>query len=143
MNWGYKILLVYVVFIAGILFMVFRSSGEKTDLVTSDYYAQELKFQEKIDQEKNTHALSAPIRYQLDGQQLSVLFPADFKEKQIKGVISIYCPADQKLDTKQNFDVTDAPVNINLPAGIISVFELHVTWSADGVEYFFKSRISR
>ena len=45
MNWGYKIMLAYVVFIAGILFLVFKSSSQKVELVTENYYEQELKFQ--------------------------------------------------------------------------------------------------
>ena len=45
MNWGYKIILVYVLFVAGIVFLVVRSSMENTDLVTSDYYEKELKYQ--------------------------------------------------------------------------------------------------
>ena len=56
MNWGYKILLVYLIFILGILFMVFKSSTQKTDLVTTDYYAKELKYQEKIDEMKQVVA---------------------------------------------------------------------------------------
>jgi len=40
MNWGYKILFVYIAFVAGILAMVFGSSSQKVDLVTPDYYAK-------------------------------------------------------------------------------------------------------
>ena len=46
MNWGYKILTVYIIFIAGILFLVFKSSNQNQDLVTKDYYEQELKYQQ-------------------------------------------------------------------------------------------------
>ena len=49
MNWGYKILLVFAVFVAGILFLVYKSSNQKMDLVTTDYYEKELKYQQKID----------------------------------------------------------------------------------------------
>lgn len=143
MNWGYKILVVYVVFVAGILFMVFKSSGEKTDLVTSDYYAQELKFQDKIDQEKHTQALSGPIRYELRGEQLVVYFPTDFRGKKITGTITIYCPADQNLDVQKGFMVTDSPVTIGIPSGIINAFELQIDWQAEGVDYYFKEKIYR
>jgi hypothetical protein len=60
MNWGYKILFVYLAFVAGILLMVFKSSIQKRDLVTPDYYAKELKYQQRIDAVKKTQALSAP-----------------------------------------------------------------------------------
>ena len=52
-NWGHKILGIYFVFITGIAFMVVMSSRQKIDLVTPDYYAEEIKFQEKIDEKNN------------------------------------------------------------------------------------------
>ena len=61
MNWGYKILFVYIAFVAGILAMVFGSSSQKVDLVTPDYYAKELKYQDKIDELGRVAALSAPV----------------------------------------------------------------------------------
>ena len=59
MNWGYKILLVYAVFIAGILFLVYKASSQKMDLVTPDYYEQELKYQSQINATERANALSA------------------------------------------------------------------------------------
>jgi hypothetical protein len=61
MNWGYKILFVYAIFITGILFMVFKSATQKMDLVTPDYYAKELKYQEKIDESNRVNALSEEL----------------------------------------------------------------------------------
>ena len=65
MNWGYKILAVYLVFVAGIVVMVYKSSTQKIDLVTTDYYAKELKYQERIDAVKRTTALSGKVRYEV------------------------------------------------------------------------------
>ncbi|MGL6269890.1 MAG: FixH family protein, partial [Chitinophagaceae bacterium] len=64
-NWGYKIAVFYLVFIAGIMFLVIKSSRQQMDLVTTDYYAQELKYQDKIDQSKRADGLSEPIRHEV------------------------------------------------------------------------------
>ena len=50
MSWGYKILGVYLVFVTGIVFLVIKSSNQKVDLVTKDYYEQELMYQDKINE---------------------------------------------------------------------------------------------
>ena len=50
MNWGFKILMLYAAFVGMIIFLVFRTAHENIDLVTEDYYQQELAFQNKIDQ---------------------------------------------------------------------------------------------
>ncbi|MEQ1555036.1 MAG: FixH family protein, partial [Ferruginibacter sp.] len=70
MNWGYKILSFYALFVVGILFMVFKSSSQNTDLVTTDYYAKELKYQDKIDEQNRVSALTAPINYKLSNDSL-------------------------------------------------------------------------
>ena len=75
MNWGTKILIVYVAFIAGILMMVFKSSSQKTDLVTTDYYAKELKYQDKIDEMNRVAALSEPVGYTVKDNSLLIKFP--------------------------------------------------------------------
>ena len=43
LSWGYKIMFVYTAFVAGIGFLAFKANNEKFDLVTKDYYDQELK----------------------------------------------------------------------------------------------------
>lgn len=48
-NWGKGIVMVYVLFVAGMLYLVFQSKQQKLDLVVDDYYQQELKFQGQID----------------------------------------------------------------------------------------------
>ena len=41
---------VYLAFVAGMGFLVFKASNQEFDLVTKDYYEQELKYQQVIDQ---------------------------------------------------------------------------------------------
>jgi hypothetical protein len=123
--------------------MVFKSSGEETDLVTGDYYAQELRYQEKIDQEKNAQALGGKLRYELKNEQLLVYFPADFKSKTIAGKVTVYCPADKSKDVVKTFVTGDAPVSVNIPAGSISMYELQVNCKVDGRDYYFSERIFR
>ena len=62
MNWGNRILLVYIFFVAGIMLLVYKSSIQKTDLVTPDYYTKELAFQSTIEEQKRAHGLSARVK---------------------------------------------------------------------------------
>ena len=52
---------VYIAFVAGMGFLVLKASSQKFDLVTKDYYDQELKYQQVIDQAANSSRLSAPV----------------------------------------------------------------------------------
>ncbi len=141
MNWGYKILIVYGVFVAGIMFMVFRSANQKMDLVTTDYYAKELKYQDDINATENANALSENVRYEIKNNQVLLHFPKDFSGKTITGNAVLYCPSDENKDIKQGFSLQDAPLVLQLTAHSKGQFELHITWQADGVNYYFEQKI--
>jgi hypothetical protein len=141
MNWGTKILIIYIVFVMGIVFMVFKSSVQNTDLVTTDYYAKELRYQEKIDEAGRTAALSAPLEYSIKDNALTIVFPKDFAGKQIAGEAVLYCPSDEKKDLKKNFSVKDEPLQMEIPSGSTGLYELHISWQDGGVTYYFEKKI--
>lgn len=141
MNWGHKIIIIYVVFIAGIVFMVFRSATQKTDLVTTDYYAKELKYQEKIDQMNRVSALSLPVICEVQNDTLLVRFPSDFAGKRVTGEAHVYRPSDEKKDIKKTFSLQDEVLMITLPVGASGLYELHLSWQEGGVTYYFEKKI--
>ena len=141
MSWGYKILIVYAAFVVGILFLVFKSSSQKMDLVTTDYYAKELKYQEKIDETNRVNALSASIAYEVKNNELIILVPKDFLGKKLEGEAILYCPSDEDKDVKQNFTIQDAPLIVSIPSINKTEYELHLSWQADGMSYYFEKKI--
>lgn len=141
MNWGKKILIVYAVFVSGIGFMVYKASTQNTDLVTTDYYAKELKYQDKIEENKRTAALSAPVQYSIRANTLIIIFPKDFAGKQLAGEAVMYCPSDEKKDLKKIFMLTDEPLQMQIPAGSKGLYELHINWQDGGVTYYFEKKI--
>lgn len=141
MNWGYKILFVYSAFVAGILFMVFKASSQRFDLVTNDYYAKELKYQDKIEEMKRTARLSAQITYEVKGELLLVRFPKDFAGKKLIGELLLYCPSDESKDLKKNFTARDEPVHISLSAAKKGQYELHLSWNDGEQSYYFEKKI--
>jgi len=48
MSWGKKITILYIGFVLLIVSMVTISASHKIELVSKDYYAQELDYQQKI-----------------------------------------------------------------------------------------------
>ncbi len=141
MNWGYKILIAYITFVLGILFLVFRSSSERVDLVSNDYYAQELRYQQTIDQTNRANALTAAVTYEFSGNQLFIHFPADFSGKKITGSLVLYCPADQDRDLRKEFAISDSVFSIKIPPKVKGRYELQLKWQAGGLDYYFVRKI--
>jgi len=142
MNWGTKILIVYVAFISGILYMVFKSSAQKSDLVTADYYAKELKYQDKIDEMNRVVALRAPVEYEIRDRILYIRFPADFTGKKLVGEALLYCPSDENKDIRKHFSLQDETLQLNIPANGNGLYEIQLSWQDEtGKTYYFEKKI--
>ena len=141
MNWGHKIIIVYVIFVAGMVFLAVKSSQQNIELVTEDYYAKELVYQQKIDEIKRTASLSAPVDITFINHELKINFPKDFATKKIVGEAVLYCPADEKKDMNQQFTVTDNAVNMSVPDYYHGLYYVKINWKVDGVDYYYEYKL--
>ena len=140
-SWGYKIVWAYLLFVAGIVFLVVKASNEKFDLVTKDYYEEELKYQQVIDQAANAAKLSAPVSIEKSSDNLTIIFPAEMTGKMKTIDFYLYCPADAKKDFRKTREITDARFSQALPEGLSGMYELKLSWSADNVKYYHEQKI--
>ncbi|GHB71615.1 FixH family protein [Persicitalea jodogahamensis] len=97
-NWGTGIAILYISFVVGILALVTLTTTQRVDLVSEDYYALELDFQNKIDKTHRANTLAEPLRWQLTEKTLEVQFPKEFLRKDLAGKIRFYCPSDNTND---------------------------------------------
>lgn len=141
LSWGYKIAFVYIVFVAGIGFLVFKASSEKFDLVTKDYYDQELKYQEVIDQAANTAKLSTSLIVEKSASELSISFPAEMRNKEKIIDFYLYYPADAKRDFRKSININENEFTQPLPAAMKGKYELKLSWEVDGVKYYFEKKL--
>ena len=141
MNWGHKIIVVFVVFVVGMLFLAYKSSTQNIELVTEDYYAKELVYQQKIDESKRTASLSSPVEIKLINHVLTIRFPKDFVTKEITGDATLYCPSDEKKDMLQHFTVTDSAVTIAVPDNYHGLNYVKLNWEVDGENYYYEQKI--
>lgn len=140
MNWGYKIITGYIIFVGGIMYLVYRSASQNQDLVTPDYYEQELKYQDRIDESRRADALSAAVKYELTGEGIRVQLPPEMKGKKIAAELWLYCIADKSKDIKQQLVTEDA--TFYLPSRYNSgLHQLKVTWTADKLAYYSEHKI--
>ncbi|MFB6455935.1 FixH family protein [Chitinophaga sp. Hz27] len=98
MNWGYKIIIVFTLFAVGMLTLVTKSMRTKIDMVTNDYYSEELKYQDIIEGRNNAGRLSAPVKVTQPGETVSITMPEELIGRAIKGNISFYRPSDSNKD---------------------------------------------
>ncbi len=131
----------YGAFVIGIVFLMVKASGENADLVTPDYYTQELKYQQKIDETSRTAALSEAVNCTIKDNQLEILFPKEFAGKRIVGTAELYCPSNKNNDISLPIDIQQLLFNFQLPKNRTGLYELHLSWEVSGTHYYFEKKI--
>ncbi len=96
MNWGYKITIFFTGFVIFILFMVYKTTTVKSELVAENYYEQEIEYQDKIDKIKNAKSLDVSIQTEVTNEGVLVTFP----QKEVSGELYFFRASDQRLDYK-------------------------------------------
>jgi hypothetical protein len=140
-SWGQKILFAYLAFVAGIMFLAFKASQQKFDLVTSNYYDQELKFQNVIDQKQRVAELSAPPKISHSVNSVSIQLPNEFLNKPVKGEVYLYRPSDASKDIKTDFTTDKSFVEITLDKNLSGSYEVKLSWQAEGKTFYSEQRI--
>ena len=137
MNWGNRLLLVFIVFGGGISYMVYRCMQTPVDLVSTQYYKDELAYQRVIDGKRQADALSARPMLSRSGEGLRLQMPVEMKHREVRGTISFYCAADASRDR----EVALAPEpdgSQEIASAVVRPghYVVKVNWTASGVGYF-------
>jgi hypothetical protein len=102
MNWGWKIVAVFGLFVTFIMYMVISMINTKVDLVSDSYYQKEIEYQQEIESLKNTNKLPTKnlLEYKAETNQLVLQLPNGMDSKTVQGEIVFFRPSQKELDQK-------------------------------------------
>ncbi len=137
MNWGHKIIIVFVVFAAGILTLVTKSMRTKIDMVTPDYYGEELKYQQVIDGKENVNRLSAPVAISQPSAGVLITLPPELHNQHITGKLTFYRPSDSDRDISLPLqpDPTGQQL-VNRQLFIRGQYKVKLSWTLHNQPYY-------
>ena len=104
MNWGRGIIIVFVLFAAFIFYIAYSSMTTHFDLVSDEYYKEEIEYQKVIDSKQNDKNLKSQISLKVEDQKVKILLPDELKENPTSGKIHFYSVLNAKRD--QQFPLT-------------------------------------
>ena len=142
MNWGRSLILVFIVFAAFMGYLVYRASGTHFDLVSKEYYKDELRYQDKIDGFRNAAAMDA-VQLRVDSTGiLQIRFPEQMKGKPVVGSLWLYCKTDAGKDLHIPLaeDTTGMRV-INVSGKASGKYQAKLHWEVLRVPYEFEQEI--
>ncbi|MCX6317980.1 MAG: FixH family protein [Bacteroidetes bacterium] len=141
MNWGNKLLLTFVVFGAGMTFLVYRSVKTNYELVDKEYYKSELAYQQVIDGSNRANALSETTLTQ-DSNGIILQLPAEMKNKKVSGTIHFYCAYDEKLDKRVELTPSADGQQVFAP-GVLQAgtYTVKINWQSEGTGYYTEKNL--
>jgi hypothetical protein len=141
MNWGHKIVIVYLLFVGGIVFLAIISSQQKFDLVQKDYYGAELKYQEVIDASVRAQKQIGGIKLLVNDKTLTIQLPDTFKDKEVVGVAHLYFAADENKDIIKTFKCSDALLTLPIMPTMKGNYTLKLDLVKEGVSFYYEQKI--
>jgi hypothetical protein len=136
-NWGHKLILVFLLFGSGMSFLVYRSVKTNYDLVSKEYYKDELGYQQVIDGTVNANKLATRTTIVARDTAVVIILPAEMKGKNLKGTIHFYCPTDARRDKKIDLQRSSAGEQIISGHPLIpGRYIVKINWTTGGLPYY-------
>jgi hypothetical protein len=142
--WPLGVIGAFAVFIAGTATLVTVASSHRLDLVSPDYYEQEIRFQDQIDRDLRARQLATPatITYDASGQRILIALPAAHGLEPPTGRIELYRPSSAGFDRQIKLEVNSAGEQSLDAAGLQrGLWKVRVSWSMSGQDYFLEKKI--
>lgn len=137
MNWGNKILIVFILFGSMISYMVYRCMKTPVNLVSEQYYKDELAYQNVIDGTRMANTLSSAVKLSHVDGAIRISLPAEMNGRTVKGTIIFYCPSNSGLDRSLPLRMDEKGQQEIVPGAVPNGhFVVKLSWESSGVQYF-------
>jgi hypothetical protein len=140
MNWGKWIVVSFILFAAFIGVLVTICVRQDVSLVATDYYKQELDFQQQIDRTKNAQQLSVSPDISIVNNQVQISFK-NFNSLQT-GELKLFRPSNEKSDLVFQLKTTADTVQFfDLATRERGMYKAKMKWSMNDKEYYLEKVI--
>jgi hypothetical protein len=133
LNWGHKLILGFLVFAGMMSFLVYQSMTTHYDLVSKEYYKDELQYQQVIDATTRANQLSSKVNIEQKDNTLVIQLPDEMNHATVKGAIWLYCPDDARKDKK--IPLQAAMQQIDARQFLFGKYLARISWEANQQQY--------
>jgi hypothetical protein len=142
MNWGKSIILSFFFFALFIGVLVVICMKQDISLVSSDYYKEEINYQQQIDRLNNAEHLAAKPTINFDNEGINVSFKQLLAIEQ--GELRLFRPSDIHFDKKYSFhSSTDSILRFNTSSLPVGMYRAKLKWTMNGKEYYVEQIVNR
>jgi hypothetical protein len=142
-NWGTGLIIAFSLFAAGMIYLVSLCTKQNEDLVSIDYYKQEIQYQSRIDAQKNAAMLSSGevIKYNDSLQKIDLQLPPEFKTAKVSGTLHFFKPDDASLDFTASISTDNSLQVIPVPKLKKGFWRAKVQWNSRSIDYYHEQNV--
>lgn len=141
MNWGNRLLIVFIVFALGMFYLVYRSVGSSSELVEADYYQQELSYQSQLDASVRG-VRSGGVQVNEQHGSIELIWPSSQTRSSLKGEAWFYCAYDKNRDRRVAFETTNGHQWIDPKRMAPGRYTMKLRWNDGSNDYYQESNIA-
>jgi hypothetical protein len=138
LNWGHGIVIAMALFMSFILFMVFvfPNGKQNAEMISDNYYEDEMQYQTVIDAKKSAEQLSELPAYSETQDGMKILFPSSIIPDNKEVSFSLFRINDKNLDINKSL-VLDTSHGFSIPKSVITAgaYILKVKWKQDKKDF--------
>ena len=137
-TWGHGIIVAlgaFIIFILSMIF-IFTKGWQNAEMVSDNYYQEELAYQDVINAKNNADALPQKPTYERTGQGIKITFPEALMVDNKKVNFHLFRTDDAKLDVTKDLSVT-SDNSITIPNQILykGSYTLKILWQSNAKPY--------
>ena len=139
--WAYGVIIGMVSFMGFITYLVVGSMRSSSQLVSEDYYAQEINYQQRIENTERLLAFTEGFEVEFYGysNQLQIQFPKELLGS--KAEIKLIRPSNSEWDFSFNKGVNTQRLVFDFAHVQKGLWKLEVLATLNNQNYFFKKNI--
>jgi hypothetical protein len=132
MNWGYKIFIVIIVFIVGMLSMVAVAMRQTNEMVDDKYYEKEIAYQGLIDASNNLKNITAA----------SLIYQTDSTQNIADGSVQFLRLNNQKQDLNLALQPDNTGIQTLSKTKLIrGMYKIRVKWTSNSKPYYAEETV--
>lgn len=140
-TYGHGIVLALSAFVLLMAWFMVRAIHNQEELVTNDYYAQELRYQDRIDQLERTAALGS-VAVDAHPGLLTITLPSNLLGAQVTGELYLMRPNDARFDHRQTVRADgEGRIVVDTRQLARGAYAMQLDWTANGEDYFTEQRL--
>ncbi len=142
--WPWGVSLTLLVFCAGTVALVVMACFQRTDLVSANYYEDEIRFQKQIERVERVRQLDsrAGVSYDVNSERITISLPPEHVGLAAHGKIQLYRPSEAGLDQQLNLQIDSQGRQIIDAAQLKSgLWKVKVMWTAGSEDYFLDQKV--